>query len=407
MANGEALEAVVIGAGWAGLGLSHALMQRGLRHRVLERGRIGETWRSQRWDSFLMNTPNLQTVMPGDRYHGPDPEGVMTRDGFVALLEDFARRHVLPVETGIAVTGLAPAPGGFRLTTPAGEIRARAAVVANGSLNVPKRPPWSGSLPKRLRQIDATYYRNSGVLPAGAVLVVGNAQSGCQVAEDLALAGRRTFLATGRVGRLPRRYRGRDFSLWLEESGLFDMPWSDNAARPALGARRTISLQSLSALGVMLLGRFTGAETGRLRFADDLAANLRFGDEISAMAKRHVDAHIVRGNIAAPAPEPDPAETVAVRLPDPPIRTLDPASEELSTVIWCTGLRGDYRWLAVPGALDADGRPLQRDGVGAVPGLFFAGLDFVTTRRSGTILAIAEEAPRLAGHLAGFLGAPA
>src|SRR3954447_22090958 len=261
-------DAVVIGGGSAGLGVSHALTRAGLRHRLLERARIGETWRTQRWDSFWVNTPNIQTVMPGDRYNGPDPEGFLTRDELVALLEDFASRNRLPVELNTPVTELAQDEDGiYRLTTPRGALRARNVVIASGNLNRPLRPAWAPALPSDLLQIDASDYRNPAALPSGAVLVVGSGQSGGQIAEDLADAGRAVFLATGHVGRMARRYRGRDIALWLVESGLFDLPRREFmepsgriASRPLLGALHTISLQSLSTQGVVLLGRFTGVE---------------------------------------------------------------------------------------------------------------------------------------------------
>jgi putative flavoprotein involved in K+ transport len=349
-----------------------------------------------------MNTANLYTVMPGDRYEGSEPEGVMTRDAFVALLEDFARRHALPVEPGTLVTELAAGrrDGAFHVTTPGGSLRARVAVIATGSLNRPERPASAAALPTGLLQIDASDYRSAAALSAGAVLVVGSAQSGAQVAEDLVEAGRRVFLATGRVGRLPRRYRGRDMSIWLVQSGLFDMPRKDPTARPTLGALHTISLQWLSAQGVVLLGRFAGVQAGRLRFADDLEENIRFADEASAAVKRHIDAYIDQAGIDAPAAEPDPAEIVAAHLSDPPIRVLDPLAAGIRTVIWCTGFRGDFGWVRIPGVLDARGQPLHQDGVIApVSGVYFAGLDFVTTRKSGTIHAIAGEAARIAEHI--------
>jgi putative flavoprotein involved in K+ transport len=193
----DILDAVVIG-GSAGLGVSHALKQAGLRHRLLERGRIGETWRTQRWDSFRINTPNIQTVMPGDRYDGPDPEGFLARDELVALLEDFADRNRLPVEPHTPVAELALSDDGtFCLTTPQGTLRARNVVIASGNLNRPLRPAWAAALPPDLLQIDASDYRNPAVLPSGAVLVVGSGQSGGQIAEDLADAGRTVWFCQG------------------------------------------------------------------------------------------------------------------------------------------------------------------------------------------------------------------
>ena len=305
------LDAAVIGAGWAGLGVSYVLAKAGLSHRVLERGRIAETWLTQRWDSFYLNTPKLQAVMPGDRYEGPDPEGFYTRDEFVALLEDYARRNRLPVATNTPVTALTRdgKTGVYRLITPDGELMARAVVIASGSLNRARRPEVARALPPGLLQIDTSAYRSPDALPAGAVLVVGSAQSGGQIAEDLAMAGRVVFLSTGRTGRKPRRYRGRDVSFWEQESGLYDIPRKNFvgpdgriAGRPLVGARHTISLQSLSAQGVVLLGRFTGIADGRLTFADDVCENIRLGDEAAAKTRRHIDDHIARHGLDAPRP---------------------------------------------------------------------------------------------------------
>jgi putative flavoprotein involved in K+ transport len=358
-----------------------------------------------------MNTPNVQTVMPGDSYDGTDPEGVLTRDAFVALLEDFAERNSLPVQRDCRVIELAAGPenGVYRLTTSRGEFAARNVIVASGSLNVPRRPHWAAALPPGLHQIDASGYRSAADLPKGAVLVVGGGQSGCQIAEELAEAGRTVFLSTSRTGRLPRRYRGRDIMIWLVESGFLDVRREQIIqmvgripARGVLGSTQTISLQSLSAQGVVLLGRFTGVQNGgHLTFADDAEEHLRFADEAAANVKRQIDEFIARAGIDAPAAEPDPQEIVAPSLSNPPIHTLDPAASGISTVIWCAGFRGDYGWMKLPGVLDAEGQPLHEDGVTTLPGIYFAGLDFGSTRKSGIILAIAEEAPRIAEHIVG------
>ncbi|CAN7179219.1 NAD(P)-binding domain-containing protein [Mesorhizobium sp. LjRoot246] len=409
--DANVLDAVVVGAGWAGLGVSHSLARRGLSHRILERGRIGETWRTQRWDSFRMNTPNVQTVMPGDCYDGSDPSGTLTRNEFVALLEDFAKRNGLPVEPDTAVTELASGHknGEYRLTTSRGTVLARNVVIASGDLNRPVRPIWAGSLPPGLCQIDASDYRSAADLPGGAVLVVGGGQSGGQIAEDLAEAGRTVFLATSRVGRLSRSYRGRHIMMWLVESGFLDVRREEIIrvaeripARGLLGAEHTISLQALSARGIVLLGRFAGVEEGgRLSFADDLEAHVRFADEASANVKRYIDEYISHSGIDAPVSEPDPAETVAAHLPNPTIRSLDVAVSGITTVVWCTGFRGDFSWVNLPGVIDSQGRPVHEDGVAAQPGIYFAGLDFASTRKSGIILAIAEEAHRLVEHIVG------
>jgi putative flavoprotein involved in K+ transport len=406
----DILDAVVIGAGWAGLGVSHALTRAGLRHRVLERGGIAETWRAQRWDSFRMNTPNVQTVMPGDRYDGSDPDGVLTRDAFVALLEDFAKRNSLPVELDTPVTELGGGQGNgdYSIATPRGMLRARNVVIASGNLNCPRRPLWAAALPGSLRQIDTSEYRSAPDLQHGAVLVVGSGQSGCQIADELAEAGRTVFLATSRTGRLPRRYRGKDIMIWLVQSGFLDVRREQIIQlsgrippRGVLGSTHTISLQSLSAQGVVLLGRCLGIENeSRLSFADDVEEHIRFANEASANVKRHIDEYIGRTEIDAPAADLDPAEVVTAHVPSPPVHSLDLARSGITTVIWCTGFRGDFSWVRVPGVLDAEGQPLHEDGVPALPGIYFAGMDFASTRKSGIILAIAEEAPRLVGHIA-------
>ncbi|MCW2239025.1 flavin-containing monooxygenase [Azospirillum canadense] len=408
-ADTSILDAAVVGAGWAGLGVSHALSQAGLRHCVLERGRIGETWRTQRWDSFRMNTPNRVTVMPGDHYEGADPEGFLTRDGFVALLEQFAARNRLPIRTGSPVTELVQdeESGGYRLATPDGTLRARNVIIASGSLNRPRRPAVADALPPGLIQVDASDYRNPAALPVGAVLVVGSGQSGGQIAEDLVLAGRRVYLATSRIRRFPRRYRGQDIVQWLLQAGWMDVPRRDFVEpsgrippRPLLGAVHTISLQSLSAQGVVLLGRFTGvADSVRLTFANDLPDNMTFADEASDKLKRKIDDFIAQNGLQAPAAEPDPAEIVAPRLPNPLIRSLAPTGQGITTVIWCTGFEGDYHWVRLPGVLDARGQPVHEESVANLPGIYFAGLDFAVTRRSGTIMAIAEEARRVVQHI--------
>ncbi|KRB34639.1 FAD-dependent oxidoreductase [Mesorhizobium sp. Root695] len=407
--NANVLDAVVVGAGWAGLGVSYSLTRQGLRHSILERGRIGETWRTQRWNTFRMNTPNVQTVMPGDSYDGSDPFGALTRNQFVALLEDFAERNGLPVEPDTAVTELTGVHenGAYRLTTSRGTFLARNVVIASGDMNCPARPPWTAALPPSLRQIDASDYRSAADLPDGAVLVVGSGQSGAQIAEDLTETGRTVFLATSRVGRLSRRYRGRDIMIWLVESGFLDVRREEIIRlagrvppRGLLGAEYTLSLQGLSARGIVLLGRFAGVEGGGcLLFDDDLEANVRFADEASANVKRYIDEYISRSGIDAPLSEPDPAETVAVHLPNPAVRSLDVAKSGITTVAWCTGFRGDFSCVNLPGVLDSQGQPIHEDGVAVQPGIYFAGLDFASTRKSGTILAIAEEAHRLVEHI--------
>lgn len=407
----DILDVVVIGAGWAGLSLSQGLSAAGVPHVVIERGRIGETWRSQRWDSFHFNLPNVLSMLPGDRYEGNEPEGAMTRDEFVALLEDYAARHGLPVQLGESVVEVTPdAAHGFAVRTDARQLVARNVVAASGSLNRARRPALSAEFPEGVTQIDASSYRSAAALEPGAVLVVGSGQSGGQIAKDLADAGRRVFLATSKTGRLARSYRGRHLALWMVEAGAleqrreeFVLPSGAAPARSLQGALETLSLQALSAQGITLLGRLTGVDGMRLSFADDAADNIRFADEAAAALRRRVDDYIARAGIAAQPATDDPAEVVAARLPSPPITSLDLAAHGVRTAIWCTGFDGDFSWIKVPGALTADRQPNHVNGIGG-SGLYYPGLDFAATRKSGTILVAEEEARTMVADILARLG---
>lgn len=402
----EVLDTVVIGAGSAGLGISYFLQQHGCAHRVLERGSVGETWRTQRWDSFRLNSTNIRTIMPGDTYDGPDPWGALTHHEFIAYLEGYVDRHRLPVSTGVTVEQLDQQNGAYRVTTNRGALVARTIVVATGNQSRQVRPSWSTTLPAAIRQVDSSAYRNPAELPEGPVLLVGSGQTGGQIAEDLVQAGRRVFLATSLNGRLVRRYRSGDTFNWLTICGFADVSrreliveYGRLPPRPLLGATHTISLQSLSAQGVVLLGRFNGIVNGSLAFGDELADNMRFADEASAATKRVIDAYIDRAGLDAPPAEDDPAETINPRLPTPSIRSMDPASSGISSIIWCTGFTGDFSWVKLPGVLDEVSQPIHEDGTSNLPGLFFAGLDYAVTRKSGTIPAVDEEARNMADHL--------
>ena len=402
--RGDVLDAVVVGGGFAGLAVSGALKAAGLSHLIFEKRRPCQTWVTQRWDNFRMNTPNLLTVMPGEVYRGPDPEGAMTRDEFVASVLAFAERKELPLETGTAVSAVEPDDrGGFAVRTSQGVVRARNVVATTGNLNVPKRPALAAGLPATVVQIDGSDYRNAGDLRPGAILVVGCGNSGGQIAEDLALAGRQVFLATGRNGRVPRRYRGRDIILWLMEDGRYDQPRTAQSGRPLLGATHTVSLGSLSALGITLLGRLADVTArGTLVIADDLAANAAYADRVSADIRREIDDYIARQGLDAEPATIDPAEAMPTRLPASPIRELDLAAHGITTVIWSVGFTGDYRWLRVPGATDAAGQPAQSRCL-SVPGIYFAGLDSLEALKSGTIMVAADESRRIADHIAARL----
>ena len=405
------LDAVVIGAGHAGLVASHRLRAAGLEHVVLERGAVGESWRTQRWDSFVLNTATRMNGLPGGALDGADPDGFEGRDAWVARLEAYVREQGLPVRTHTTVTAVARDERGFVVAAAgAAPIRARHLIVASGMVTAPKVPPLAADLDGRLASLTTGAYRRPEQLAPGGVLVVGSAQSGCQIAEELLDAGRDVYLATGTVGRLPRRLRGRDSLLWLTETGWFDQRPSDlpdpaimRAAQPMIsgvGKRgHTVSLQSLAARGATLLGRLVGASGTRLRFAPDLAEHLRWADDWSRRIRAHVDEHIARSGLTAPSSESDPADEPcdpgAFHAPD----ELDLADRGITTVIFTTGFRADLSWLRVPGAVDDRGAPIQDEGRARIDGLWFLGWAWLRHRKSGIIWGAAEDSAHVVGQI--------
>src|SRR6266404_4553202 len=334
----ERHETVIVGGGHAGLAMSYQLSRRGRPHIVLERGRVAERWRSERWDSLHFQFPNWSLALPGQPYDGPQPDGFSTRDEVVAFIERYCAAAAAPVRTGVRVDAIRPAPGsdGFRLETAHGIVVASNVVVATGPYQEPVNPAPASALPPRIVQVHSRAYRNPAGLPPGAVLVVGSGASGCQIVEDLLAAGRRVFLSVGRHRRFPRRYRGRDMFWWMERMGALDQTLEerpDARERPnplvtGVGGGHEIDLRHYAACGVTLLGRLEGIEGARLRLADDLAAQLARGDEGVAVFTRAVDAYVARTGLAVPeerAPEPVPVGSAIA-----PIRTIDLAAESVT-----------------------------------------------------------------------------
>jgi cation diffusion facilitator CzcD-associated flavoprotein CzcO len=404
------IDVAIIGGGQAGLATSYELTEAGIEHVVLERGRLGQTWRT-RWDSFCLVTPNWTVLLPGHPYDGDDPDGYMPRDEIVAHLERYAAGFGAPVREGITVTSLAEAPdGGFLLQTSAGEIRARSVVVATGAYQRAHRPEAARSLPAGLPRIDAEDYRSPLELPPGSVLVVGSGQSGCQIAEELREAGREVFLACGRAPWLPRRLGGHDLMWWLVESGFMD----ETAEKLPAPAARLVSnvlatgrngghdlhLRTLREAGVTLLGHFLGADGHRARFADDLGESVAWGDDRYRELIGRVNKLAEERGLPPPAAaEPAPFDGTAPQELD---------LSRVGVVVFAGGFRPDYRWIAVPGAFDELGFPLHTDGASsAAPGLYFVGVHFLRTRKSSLLCGVGEDAAIVARQLAAARSLPA
>ncbi len=369
---------------------------------MLEKGRVGETWRG-RWDSFCLVTPNWSVLLPGGQYEGEDPDGFMPRDEFVEYLERYAAGFDAPVREGVAVTALGPGPdGGFVLETSAGPLAAETVVLATGAFQRPHRPAAAASLPSDLLQLDVEDYRNPAELPAGPVLVVGSGQSGCQIAEELHEAGRDVFLACGRTSWLPRRIDDRDLVWWFHETGFLDDPVSalpspearlfGNVQATGHGGGHDLHYRTLQELGVTLLGRLVGAEGRKARFAPDLGASVAWGDERYSELAGRIRKHVAeRGLPAFDMPEPEPFDAAA------------PEELDLSgfgAVLFAGGFRPNYAWVRFPGAFDELGFPVHEEGESTVaPGLYFVGVHWLRKRKSSALIGVGEDATIVANRI--------
>lgn len=408
-AMSETIDTLIVGAGQAGLALSRLLAARGREHLVVERGRVAERWRSERWDSFRLLTPSWLTRLPGRAYAGPEPDGFLGRDEVVDFFEGYARSFAAPVRTGVTVRDARRVGGRWHVTTDHGLLRADVLVAATGGLGQPVVPAGlAAALPASVAQLHSSRYRNPDALPDGAVLVVGAGPSGQQIARELAAAGRRVHLAVGRHRVLPRRYRGRDAYAWLHELGLLTAPAPEHRPRrrPApgvvlAGGRGDLDLRILAARGVHLHGRMVAVDGRRVRFADDLALSLRGAEANAARFRAHVDALLhARGGPAPRDPAPWSPPRWALQAP----RDLDLA--QVGSVIWATGFKPAFPWLRAP-VFTRDGEPRHVRGVSVVPGLAFLGLRWQHHRTSHQIAGVGSDAAHLAAWIARGALAPA
>jgi putative flavoprotein involved in K+ transport len=394
---------VVVGAGQAGLATSRELTKAGVDHVVLERGRVAQTWRG-RWDSFCLVTPNWFVRLPDGHYDGPDPDGYMPRDEIVAWFERYASAGGAPVREDVDVQSVESSGDGFVLGTSDGPLDAKAVVLATGAYQRPHRPAAADTLPPELFTIDVEGYRNEAALPPGRVLVVGSGQSGCQIAEELHLAGRDVVLACGRAPWTLRRWGGRDFTWWAHETGFLDatvQSLPDPAARlfanvqtSGHGGGHDLHVRTLQAQGVVLAGHFLGSANGRLQFADDLAASVAWGDERYLQFRELVRALVAERGLGDPGlDDPEPFEAAA------PV-SLD--ARDFGAAIFAGGFRPDYRsWLPWQDAFDEHGFPIHRDGASTVvPGLYFVGVHFLRKRKSSLLGGVGEDAEIVARQIA-------
>ncbi len=405
----------VIGAGQAGLSISWHLSRAGIAHVVFEKHRAGHVWRAERWDTFCLVTPNWQCQLPGFPYRGADPHGFMLRDEIIAYIDAYVASFDPPLREGVTVRRLrADAQRGFTLETSDGLCTADQVVIAAGGYQNPVIPRCAERLPAEIVQISSAAYRNPGQLPEGAVLVVGSGQSGCQIAEDLHLAGRKVHLCVGDAPRVARRYRGKDVVEWLHLMGYYDLPVHEHPLREGVRDKtnhyvtgrdggRDIDLRQRAREGMELYGRLLDVAGDHLVLDDDLALCLDQADQVSESIKTSIDGFIAKTGIAAPE-EPRYRPVWAPTRERP---TLDYRAVAIGAIVWCIGFRTDYGWVDLP-VFNGRGQPVHVRGVSSVPGVYFLGLPWLYTWGSGRFSGVARDAEHVAEHIRERIGsAPA
>jgi putative flavoprotein involved in K+ transport len=401
----ERIDTLIIGGGQAGLALSYHLSLQDRPHLILERGRIGERWWSERWEGMHFQTPNALVRMPGFPLPAADPDGFSTAAQIGTYLADYADFIAAPVRSPVAVTVLRQDDRDFIAETTDGPVAARNVVIATGPFQRPIIPPL---LPETagIVQLHAAAYRAPDRLPAGAVLVIGAGASGSQIAEELMRAGRQVYFSISRHRRAPRRYRGHDHIWWWIETGMDKTPVSqrptDKSPLVHSGAYggHTIDFRDLARQGMVLLGHVEAAEQGVIHLAPDLLDSLAHGDSAYLAFMDFVDAHIAAKGLDLP---PDPAAREMAPTPPElaePLRRLDLRAAGIGSVIWATGYGLDFGWVDA-GVLDARGMPVHQGGVTSAPGLYFIGLPWLSQFSSSFLFGVGDDAERLAAHIAG------
>jgi putative flavoprotein involved in K+ transport len=395
--------AIIVGGGQAGLSMSYCLKAQGIEHLVLEKNRVGHEWRSRRWDSFCLVTPNWQCQLPGYPYSGNDPYGFMAKNEIVEYLEGYAASFQPPVIEGVTVERISQlADGLFLVETSIDIYTCDRVVIAVSGYHRPKIPAISTNLPSDILQLHSSSYKNPESFPAGSVLVVGTGQSGCQIAEDLHLAGTPVHLCVGGAPRSPRRYRGKDAVEWLDLMGYYNLSIDDHPQKEAARANanhyltgrdggREIDLRRFALEGMQLHGRLKSIANSQLEFQPDLRQNLDRADEVSENIKQGIDRYIAANDLDAPTEPP----YKPLWQPEIAELNLDVVAAGIKTVIWSTGFQTDFSWVDLP-LFEESGYPRHDRGVTSVAGCYFLGLPWLYTWGSGRFSGVARDAEYLA-----------
>lgn len=399
-------ETVIIGGGQAGLSVSYHLTNEGRDHIVLEQApEAADAWRNHRWDSFTLNTPNWQSQLQGAGIPGEDPDGFASRDELVAYFAKYIKQNRLPLSYGTRVFTVKAADDGYIIETTAGTFQAENVVVATGLYQKPRTPRFNGTLSPEILQLHSDGYQNPDSLPEGAVLVVGSAQSGAQIAEELYQSGRKVYLSVSRSGRVPRRYRGKDINRWSYSLGLYERtvnqlssPREKFGGKPHISGTKgghTLNLHQFAGDGLTLLGRVTELDGATLKLARDLHQNLANADQFEAKLVSRIDNYIEKHRLPIPQ-EILPKLTAGFEQPERD--ELNLRDTKIRSVIWATGYSFDFSMVRLP-VFDADGYPIQQRGVTGYPGLYFMGLPWLHNTKSGLIFGVSEDAAHVASHI--------
>jgi putative flavoprotein involved in K+ transport len=405
----EQIETVIIGGGQAGLAMSYYLGRFGREHIILERQRVAQRWRSERWNSLMFQSPNWNIQLPGFAFQAADPDAFASREEVLRFIENYAAHIRAPLRCGVAATMLRQMPDSTRLIveTQNNLFAAKTVVIATGPFQVPAAPIPIESAALHLH---SSRYRNPQQLPPGAVLVIGSGNSGVQIAEELCSAGRRVYLSVSKHRRIPRRYRGKDYSWWYLALGdgetTVDQQPNAQPARLITGVHggHDVDLRRLAADGIVLLGRILDGRGGKLTMACDLGENLAFGDASFIDFTRQADEHAARRGLDFPFS--DARIEVARNSAEvaDPILTLDLAAADISTVVWANGFRYDFDWVDLPifanATQSSDKVPVHKRGVTKVPGVYFLGLPWLHKLKSAFLNGVGEDAEHLAEQIA-------
>jgi putative flavoprotein involved in K+ transport len=402
---------VVIGAGHAGLAMSRCLADRSIDHVVLERGEVANSWRTERWDSLRLLTPNWQSRLPGFGYEGDDSDGFRTMPETIDFIERYAEVISAPVQTRTTVTSVRSVDDGFQVATDQGDWGCRTIVLASGACNIPNVPAIAEAVPSAIATLTPDQYRNPSQLQEGGVLVVGASATGTQIAAEVHRSGRPVTLAVGEHVRVPRVYRGRDIKWWMDAVGVLDERYdeADNLERvrtlPSLQLagsddRRVVDLNSLTAVGVSLIGRFAGMSNGKGQFSGSLPNQCALSDLKMNRLLDRIDEWAAESGLDDDVRAPHRFEPT--RVDSSPPLGLDLSSGQIRTIIWATGFRPDYSWLDVP-VLDRKGRVRHDGGVVEAPGMYLMGIPYLRRRKSSLIDGAGDDARDLSAHLATYL----